>query len=56
MSQIRYEKLLEERGGLRGSMPFYVAATYKEEQAVRILLNVGAGPNERDDYRESGIQ
>jgi hypothetical protein len=47
---------LEQRGGRRGSTALHVAATYGEVEAVRLLLDAGADPNECNDYGESGLQ
>lgn len=47
---------LERRGGVRGSTPLHVAATYGEVEVVKLLLAAGADPNERNGAGENGIQ
>ena len=47
---------LEKQGGARGCTPLHVAATYNEQEAVKILLQAGANPNECIAFGESGIQ
>lgn len=47
---------LEIPGGRRMSTPLHVASTYDWPEVVRVLLEAGANPNERNGAGEAGIQ
>lgn len=46
---------LETPGGSRASTPLHVAAAYGRSAMVKLLLDHGANPNERNGWRERGI-
>lgn len=54
--RVEGKNMLEVRGGSRGSTALHAACAFGHTEAVQLLLEEGANPNERNEYGERGIE